>query len=90
MKQFEIWSEGCILQEGIQPAIFHGKFKGNTFDEAVESYINNSIDAKMHVDKVSLKHYGGNKESYENRPSNWMYWGCFMFDNAKQAKEKYG
>jgi hypothetical protein len=73
-KVYEVWSEGYAATGESAGARFHGKFKGMTFKDAVESYINTlSPDAQ--------KSFNGERLTY---------WGCRFFDNEQDARKSFG
>lgn len=76
MTQFEIWTEGYGATGEHGNARFHGKFKGQTFKDAVYNYINtlSSEEQKLFKDNE----YG------------LRLWGCKFFDNEIDARKNYG
>lgn len=78
MKEFELWTEGylCTGMEGIPAtATFHGKFKGNTFKEAIQAYKNTLTDPYS-VSCVDVE--------------NMNFWLCRFFDNEADARKSFG
>ena len=73
-KTYEVWSEGYAATGESAGARFHGKFKGVTFRDAVESYINT-------LSPDSRKSFNGERLTY---------WGCRFFDNEQDARKSFG
>lgn len=73
-RTYEVWSEGYAATGESAPARFHGKFKGVTFKDAVESYINT-------LSPDSRKSFNGERLTY---------WGCRFFDNEQDARKSFG
>lgn len=86
MKEFEIWSEGYRATGEDGDATFHGKYPGETFDEAVE-YANSqsTLNAERYTPECFWP-----REAYNNRRSNWKIWGCALFDNEADARKSFG
>ena len=74
-KFFEIWSEGYVLQGNSSKAIFHGKFNGNTFKDALIAFKESMNDeySKKCIDVENSK-----------------FWGCKLFDNENDARKSFG
>lgn len=75
MKEFEIWTEGYIATKEKHKAMFHGKFKGNTFKDAVIAW------KKTLTDKDSIKCVD---------LDGMTFWGCKFFDNETDARKNFG
>jgi Zn/Cd-binding protein ZinT len=73
-RTYEVWSEGYAATGESAGARFHGKFKGATFKDAVESYINT-------LSPDSRKSFNGERLTY---------WGCRFFDNEQDARKSFG
>jgi len=86
MKEFEIWSEGYAATGERGFAMLHGKFPGETFDDAVE-YANEH--ANLGAEKVTRERYRSD-EHYKDRRSNWHIWACMLFDNEADARKSFG
>ena len=72
---FEIWSEGYITSGESGDATFHGKFKGETFKDAVIAW-KNSLTDTYSIECVDI--------------DNMRFWGCRLFDNEKDARKLHG
>ena len=78
MKEFEVWTEGylCTGMEGIPAkAQMHGKFKGETFKDAVIAWKNTLTD------EYSIKCVDIDRMNF---------WGCRFFDNEVDARKSFG
>lgn len=74
MKEFEVWAEGYVTTGQRSSAIYHGKWKGNTFKEAVINFANSlSKESKATINLDNL-----------------TFWGCRFFDNEKDASKTFG
>ena len=73
--EFEIWSEGFVCSGGIAKAMFHGKFKAETFKDAVSKWKNSVKDDYMRecIDTEKL-----------------TCWGTRLFDNESDARKNFG
>ena len=87
MKLFEIWAEGHIATGSYSKATLLGVVKGETFDDAVERFM--FIHACRFIHKLTEKDFTS-KEAYNNRLGNYIYWGCYLFDNKEAASVRYG
>ena len=74
-KEYEVWTEGYRASGDSSQAIFHGKFKGKTFREAVVSWVNTLTD-EYSIACVDL--------------DNMNFWGCRFFDNGEDARKSFG
>ena len=74
-KEFEIWTEGYVVNEESNGATFHGKFKGETFKDAIISYRNTLTD-KYLIQCVDIE--------------KMSFWGCRFFDNEIDARKSFG
>jgi len=74
-KEFEVWTEGYAATGESSGAIFHGKFKGETFKDAVIAFKNTLTD-EYSINCVDL--------------DNMRFWGCDFFDNEKDARQYFG
>ena len=86
MKEWEIWSEGYAATGEHSGAHFHGKFPGETFDDAVE-YANKHH--KLGAERNGRDRYI-NDNYYAQRRSNWNIWACNLFDNESDARKSFG
>ena len=85
-KEWEIWSEGYAATGERSGAHFHGKFPGETFDEAVE-YANKKV--KLGAEPYTRSAFVTD-EHFKNRRSSWKIWGCALFDNEADARKSFG
>jgi hypothetical protein len=74
-KEFEIWTEGFVATGESSRASFLGKFKGETFKDAVISWKNTLTD-KHSIQCVDIE--------------RMSYWGCRFFDNESDARKSFG
>jgi hypothetical protein len=72
---FEVWTEGFNDSGNQQGAMFHGRYSGETFEDALVAF-KASIEDKRSRNLVNLR--------------TRSYWGCRFFDNGAEAKVKYG
>lgn len=93
--EWEIWSEGYMATGEHGTATFEGKFKGKTFDEAVENY----ISFKEQTSWPDIRKFYTKKERYAIRDDTTgrmpikvvhAIWACRLFDNEKEARESFG
>lgn len=75
MKSYDLWSEGYCITGGSSKAIFHGKFNGKTFKDAILSF------KKSLTDEYSIKCVD---------VEGMKYWGCSFFDNEADARKSFG
>lgn len=75
VQEFEVWSSGFSATGCSGRAMFHGKFKGTTFKDAVLAFKESVTDpyskSCIHVESLT-------------------YWGCKLFDNGKDARKSFG
>lgn len=71
---WEIWSEGYIVSGDSSEATYHGNYEGETFKEAVETWIKTLSPNSAPV--VDLE--------------NLSFWGCRLFDNERDARKSFG
>ena len=71
---WEVWTEGYSITGGESGAMFHGKFPGETFTDAVEAWV---------------KTLDEDGQSYFNK-EHMRYWGCSFFDNESDARKSFG
>lgn len=75
MKEFEVWTEGYNDMGNIGRAAFHGKFKGETFKDAIVAFRDTLTDEYsfkcIDIDRM-------------------MFWGCQFFDNEADARKSFG
>ncbi len=76
MKEFEIWSEGYRATGEHGTATFHGKYAGESFDEAVEEF------KKHYSGRVDTSEYFGEKRH--------SIWGCQLFPTESDARKSFG
>lgn len=74
-KTFEIWTEGFAVTGQSSRAIFHGKFKGETFKDAVIAF----------KETVTDKH---SRDCIDT--DKLVFWGCRFFDNEVEARKLFG
>jgi len=78
MKEYEVWTEGYLAtgMEGIPAkAQLHGKFKGNSFKEAIQAFKDTLTDSYS-IECVDVE--------------NMNFWGCRFFDNETDARKSFG
>lgn len=80
MKEFEIWSEGYAATGERGTAYFHGKAKGETFEEACKNF----RDSDGEPLGLDLNEDGSLRY---DRPS---IWACRLFDNEADARKSFG
>ena len=72
---FEVWTEGYSATGNSSKATFHGRFKGETFRDAVIAFKESVTDEYsrkcIDVDEMTL-------------------WGCRFFDNQADASKSFG
>jgi hypothetical protein len=76
MKTFEIWVEGYNATGNSSPASKVGQGVGETFDDAIQDYINHNPDCGIN--------------NYDSGKSKWNIWGCNLFDNEMDARKAFG
>lgn len=74
-KEFEVWTEGYATTGQSSDAMFHGKFKGKTFKDAVIAWKNTLTD-KYSIQCVDV--------------DRMNFWGCRFYDNEKDARKSFG
>lgn len=86
MKEWEIWIEGYMATGESAEASFEGKFKGETFDDAVEEF------KKQYVGVVDAREgYGPrNEEGIMPLIKIHSIWACRLFDNETDARKSFG
>lgn len=87
MKEFEIWSEGYRATGESSDATFHGKFAGETFDDAVNKFNEQCVKkyGKPSAEKGSVL------DGRTMKPlDDWRIWGCKLFDNEADARKSFG
>ena len=72
---WEVWTEGFRVTGQQESAVFHGRYKGVTFDDALVAF-RDKIEDERSRKLVNLK--------------SRSYWGCRFFDNGEDAKRAYG
>lgn len=75
MKEYELWTEGYMATGESGEATFHGKFKGNTFKEAIQAFKDTLTDER------SIRCVDVEKKKF---------WGCRFFDNEADARKSFG
>ena len=75
MKEYELWTEGHTATGESGEATFHGKFKGNTFKEAIQAFKDTLTDERS-IRCVDVE--------------NEKFWGCRFFDNEADARRSFG
>jgi len=72
---FEVWTEGYSVTGNSSKANFHGRFKGETFRDAVIAFKESVTDEYsrkcIDVDRMT-------------------FWGCRFFDNQAEASKSFG
>lgn len=76
MRKFEIWESGFSIQGNSAQASLLSTEEANTWDEAVEKFI------EKNPGRISINHIG-NKKIYTN-------WGCVLHDNETDARKSFG
>jgi hypothetical protein len=91
MKQINIWSEGYIATGERSSAILLSIQQANDFDEAVEKYIATAFkkEEKTIPHRANRNQFISD-EAFENRRTNWYFWGCALFDNESDARKSFG
>lgn len=75
-KEWEIWSEGYAATGERGTATFHGKYMGESFDDAVEEF---------------KKHYSGRVDTSEFLgKKRHSIWGCHLFQTESGARKSFG
>jgi antirestriction protein len=85
-KEFEIWSEGYRATGEHGTATFHGKFPGNTFDEAVENFkkaYEGTVDTREVYEEI-------NSDGIMPKKLQHSIWACRLFDNEADARKSFG
>lgn len=85
-KEFEIWSEGYAATGERGTAVFHGRYFGETFDDAVEEF------KKQHSGQVDTKerYAERNKDGIMPLVKVHSIWACRLFDNEADARKSFG
>jgi hypothetical protein len=92
MKDFEIWTEGYAATGEHGTASFEGTFKADTFDEAVESYLNIK-EAGSWPDIRKYYRKGGTRivdSKLVDHTDGHYIWGCQLYDNETDARKSFG
>jgi len=76
MKKFEIWCEGYAVTGNRAEASLLGTEIANTWDEAVQKYMDKNPD------KIDVREANGVKI--------YTDWGCRLFDNEDDARKSFG
>ena len=74
VKTWEVWSEGFRDGSYHFRAQFHGRFKGQTFQQALQKFGES-------LPKLAQRWLHINDQ---------MYWGCRLFDNGPAARKRAG
>ncbi len=74
-RSWEVWTEGFSATGEQQGAMFHGRYSGETFDDALVAF-KDSIQDKRSKNLVNLR--------------TRSYWGCGFFDNGSDARKAFG
>lgn len=90
MKEFEIWSEGYAATGEHSPAYFHGKAKGETFDEACINFRQEADVIREWDGKVIVKK--GTPLGLDTNPDGTYRRGSYRGDKieGKEKKNKVG
>jgi len=75
LSNWEVWTEGYRVTGNEQGAIFHGIYRGETFQDALMAFKVSLEDAKV-WSLVNL--------------AKGTFWGCRFFDNETEARASYG
>jgi hypothetical protein len=75
MKEFEVWTEGYNDMGNIGRASFHGKFKGETFKDAVIAFRDTLTDQHS-INCIDIE--------------RMCFWACRFYDNEADARKLYG
>lgn len=67
-KEYEVWTEGFSITGSHSNAMFHGRVKTKSFDEACVKLLGNSLDKD---DKVH--------DGYRRKGGRMCVWGVRMF-----------
>lgn len=78
MQEFEIWSGGYAATGGSSGAIFHGKQKAESFNEACDIFFKGNSNYGLLLDGRDMK------------TLIRAYWGCRLFDNEADARRSFG
>ena len=73
--EYEVWTEGYAATGERGVAIFHGKFKGNSFKEAVIEF-RDSLTNKHSISCINIE--------------QMTFWACRFFDNEADARKSFG
>lgn len=80
LKEWEIWMEGFAATGQSEKAQLIGVYEAETFDEAVQKYIQGEI-AEHGTSTVELNRFGQGRHAI---------WGCELFDNETDARKSFG
>lgn len=64
----------------------HGEYMAGSFDDAVRQYAEEHPNSVHPLTRESFM----SQEYYEKRRSNWVIWGCKLFDNERDARKAFG
>lgn len=64
LREFEIWSEGCLLKNVPVNAVHHGKATGNNFRNACQNFFEN-MEVDSHFFDIKYLTYQG-RRLYQN------------------------
>jgi hypothetical protein len=72
---WNVWTEGYRVTGNRQSAVFHGRYSGVTFQDALMRF-RDSLEDKKTQKLVNIR--------------NGTFWGCRFFDNEADARESFG
>lgn len=74
-QHWEVWTEGYRATGEEQGAVFHGIYRGETFQDALVAFRASLEDSRTEK-LVNL--------------AKGTFWGCRFFDNETEARESFG
>lgn len=90
--KYSIWAEGYIAT-GEHGTAFEltdrNPIEANSFDDAIEELIQRKPENTHYYSKYTRANFTS-EEDYNNRRSNWSFWGCALFDNESDARKSFG
>jgi len=92
LKEFEIWVEGFVTtgQSGTATRLnIEYPILAHSFDEAVRTFRKYNEQASALIRETREKDYIS-LGAFQNRSSNWSYWGCNLYDNEEEARKSFG
>lgn len=96
LKEYDIWAEGFVITGQTSQAFkltekdgFNRPVLAESFNDAVRKFRKENPTSSVYIREYNPENFTSRK-AYENRRSNWAYWGCALFDNEADARKSFG